>query len=411
MDNAKNLVLADYKEKVEKNKENYLNGDSNATQEYTFPNQINDAENIIKLFYENPEMRAISIIKRTKVGMDGLMIEIAKQITTHDDPLFRINYKNVLFLTGMSNIAWETDMKNNIPKCFKDNVIHRGKLNKKRNVKKFEKFNNGLIIIDEVDTGDDINHMLAKTLHKHDLMSIDSVYSKNLRFIFVSATMKKQISELIKWDEKIHKIYNMTIPDTYVTHNDLLQNGIIQEFYEINDNLTAEKWIKEDIIDNYITDYRVHIIRVSDKNMEFIINAAKLFGIKCLLHTCMNRIEPQQLDFIFNNLDNHVIIMIKGFYRRANLIPNNWKVKIGAIHELYTSRVDVNVQIQGLSGRMTGYWKHIVLNTDLKFGPYRTSITSIQEYEKWFRDPINYNSKKYITNNHKSTYLKKTHFY
>jgi hypothetical protein len=76
---------------------------------------------------------------------------------------------------------------------------------------------------------------------------------------------------------------------------------------------------------------------------------------------------------------------IKGFFRRANLIPNAWKKKIGAMHELYTLKPDNNVQIQGLPGRMTGYWKELIIS-GFKTGPYRTSVKSIKEYEQSYDD-------------------------
>jgi len=74
------------------------------------------------------------------------------------------------------------------------------------------------------------------------------------------------------------------------------------------------------------------------------------------------------------------------------LIPNSWKLKIGAVHELYTKIANISVQIQGLPGRMTGYWKHIIENGH-KTGPYRTSIDAIKDYEKIIQDPLNNNVK------------------
>ncbi len=401
------IVKRDYELKVQENKTNFEKGDYKSTQEYTFYNQRQDGQQIVDLFYKNPVMRAVSIIKRTKVGMDGLMIELAKTITTHEDRVFRLDYKNVLFLTGMSNVAWERDMKDKIPHCFSKNVYHRGKLKSKKINKILPNFKNGLIIIDEIDTGDDINHVLAKTLNNYGLLDIENMKTKNIRFVFVSATMKQQISELMKWPKNTHAVYKMTIPETYVSHRDLLDHNIIQEFYDINTEEIANKWIKEDIIDRYGEDYRIHIIRINDKNMINIINAAKTNGIEIRLHTSKERIEDEEMDNMFKNVDKHIIIMVKGFYRRANLIPNCWKIKIGAVHELCTNKVDINVQIQGLSGRMTGYWKDVITNPEYKIGPYRTSVAAIQEYEEWFKDPCNYNSKKYYTNMQKSTYVKK----
>ena len=62
-----------------------------------------------------------------------------------------------------------------------------------------------------------------------------------------------------------------------------------------------------------------------------------------------------------------------------------------ATHELYKKVVDNNVQIQGLTGRMTGYWRSDIEGGH-KTGPHRTSIKSIEEYEKTYIDPFGLNS-------------------
>ena len=56
----------------------------------------------------------------------------------------------------------------------------------------------------------------------------------------------------------IHKIKN---------NLEFLERGIIQEFYEINSDITADLWVNTDIIENYGNDYRIHIIRTDLKNV------------------------------------------------------------------------------------------------------------------------------------------------
>jgi hypothetical protein len=99
------------------------------------------------------------------------------------------------------------------------------------------------------------------------------------------------------------------------------------------------------------------------------------------------------IEIFKENLTQHIVLGVKGFYRRANLIPNQWKLRIGATHELYTKDVDYNVQIQGLPGRMTGYWRDEI-EKGHKTGPYRTHIKAIEAYEKVYEDPFGNNSYK-----------------
>jgi hypothetical protein len=53
--------------------------------------------------------------------------------------------------------------------------------------------------------------------------------------------------------------------------------------------------------------------------------------------------------------------------------------------------VDNSVQIQGLPGRMSGYWRDCIQGGH-KTGPHRTSIKAIEEYEKTYLDPYGTNS-------------------
>ena len=118
-------------------------------------------------------------------------------------------------------------------------------------------------------------------------------------------------------------------------------------------------------------------------------------------HTSDDRISYEELSDIFNNISNHLVIAVKGFYRRANLIPNEWKKKIGATHERYVKKYDTNVQVQGLPGRMSGYWKQELLNGH-KTGPHRTSIDAINEYEEFYKNPF---GKKNIAQQVQKNYL------
>lgn len=362
--------------------------------EYIYPNQKEDAAVITDKFYTDRNIRAISIVKKTKVGMDGLMIAIAKNMTTHPDNDFIIHYNKVFFITGMSNVTWEEEMKNKIPECFRNNVYHHGKLQYLKN--RLKNIRDAVIINDEIDTGDKEDQKLHKVLRESGILDIEYMERNNIRFVFVSATMIKELRNLHRWGNK-HWNYYMTINNMYISHMDFLQRGIIQESYSVNNEESALRWVNEDIIGNYGDNYRVHIIRTDEKNKRFIENACRISGILFENHTSEDRISHERLTEIFQ-VTNHTVIAIKGFYRRANLIPNEWKKKIGAIHEKHNKedKFDTNVQIQGLVGRMTGYWKSF-LDGGHKTGPYRMRIKAIHQYEEFYMNPMKEGT--YNTNN------------
>lgn len=364
----------------------FLEGDDKATAEYIFPNQIEDANNIVDKFYKN-KRRVISIQKKTKVGADGLMIEISKLLTTHIDDKFVVNPANVRIITGMSNAGWEKDMIDKAPNCFKDKIFHHGKLSRSD----LTNLQNGLIIIDEIDTGDREYQVLHTTLKEAGVLDVEHMNTHNNRFVFISATMIKELYDLYRWGE-LHELYKMTIPPSYIGHNDFLEKGIVKEFYALDTNEYAEKWVQEDILNNYNTDYRVHLVRVNSNSIKSVQNACIRKGVIFRNHTSTDRLSEDEIkEFFKEPLTQHIVLGVKGFFRRANLIPNRWKLRIGATHELYTKIVDNNVQIQGLVGRMTGYWREDIEGGH-KTGPHRTSIKAIEEYEKTYNDPFGTNS-------------------
>jgi hypothetical protein len=377
------IVINDYQSAKHKNQELFMLGDINSTSEYIYDNQKEDATIIVNKFYETT-IRTISIVKRTKVGMDGLMVEIAKNMSTHPDDDFMIHRNNIFFITAMSNISWENNMKDKIPACFSENVFHHGKLQKLS--LKLKNIKNAIIINDEIDSGDKEDQKLHSILKKSGVLDIHYMEENNIRFVFVSATIINELKDLGTWGEDKHYTHYMSIPPEYISHKDFLDMGIIQEYYPVEDDISAEKWIQEDILQNYENDFRIHIIRTDEKNKKYILNACRKNGIEFKNHTSSDRISTESFSKIFDNITNHLVIAVKGLYRRANLIPNDWKKKIGAMHEKYVKKYDTNVQVQGLVGRMTGYWKNNILSGH-KTGPYRTSINAINEYEAFYANP------------------------
>ena len=364
----------------------FLEGDDKATSEYIFENQIKDANNIVDKFYKN-ERRVISIQKKTKVGADGLMIEVAKLLTTHPDDTFVVNPANVRIITGMSNAGWEKDMIDKAPNCFKDKIFHHGKLSKSD----LTSMRDGCIIIDEIDTGDKEYQVLHNTLKEAGVLDVKNMKEKNNRFLFISATMIKELYDLYRWGD-LHELCKMTIPPSYIGHKDFLEKGIVDEFYPLTTKDNAEKWLQEDIIDNYGMDYRVNLVRLNAKNVGVVQDACIRAGVAFRNHTSTDRLSVEEINEFFKEpLNKHIVLGVKGFFRRANLIPNRWKLRIGATHERYTKVVDNNVQIQGLVGRMTGYWRDDIEGGH-KTGPHRTSIKAIEEYEKTYADPFGLNS-------------------
>lgn len=375
-------VLSAYISARDANRVRFLEGDKKATPEYIFPNQKEDAANIVDKFYRHGR-RVISIQKKTKVGADGLMIELATLMTTHNDDSFVLNPTSVRIITGMSNAGWEKDMKDKAPECFKDKIFHHGQLSRAD----LMSMRDGLIIIDEIDTGDKEFQKLHNTLEAAGILDVKFLVEHNNRLVIISATMIKEQYDVARWGE-LHEPYKMTIPSSYIGHKEFMERGILQEFYPLDTDENAERWVQEDILDNYGTDNRVHFVRLNPKTADIVRRACERMGISFRNHTSSDRLSDDDIEEFFEEpLTRHIVVGVRGLLRRANLIPNAWKLRIGATHEHCTRKVDNNVQIQGLPGRMTGYWRSEIEGGH-KTGPYRTSLKAVEEYEKAYLDPF-----------------------
>ena len=382
MNISRTNVYASYLAAEAGNAARYSEGDPSATAEYIYANQREDAAAIIHEFYAN-RRRVISVIKKTKIGLDGLMVELAKLMTTHPDDNFAVYYKDVRILTGMANIKWQTDMRLKAPACFSSNVYHHGQLGHSD----LANMCNALIIIDEIDTGDKEYQKLHTTLHTAGLLDVGHMTRHNNRFVFASATMFRELYDLYRWGD-LHAIYRMTIPAEYIGHADFLARDILREFYPMQTAAQMAKWLQEDVVDTYGDDFRIHIARLAEKYTGVMSAECARRGIACRIHNSLDELPAEEMRAIFETAPTaHTVICIKGFYRRATLIPNAWKLRIGATHERYTSIIDNNVQIQGLPGRMTGYWRS-QLDAGHKTGPHRTSVLAVLQYEQAYRDPF-----------------------
>ena len=381
-------VIADYNAAETSNRRRFIEekGKGHATAEYIFENQKNDSTRVVHGFYKD-NIRVASIEKLTKVGADGVIIEIAVQMTTHHDNNFIINHENVRIITGMSNLKWQTEMKDKAPNCFKNKIFHHGQLHNAN----LNNLQDGLLIFDETDAGDKPMQRLDTLLKNAGILDINYIINHNIRIVFISATMIKELGELYKWGV-LHCSYKMTIPSNYIGHDTFLAIEIIQEFYSMEKSEDAQKWIQEDILDNYENDFRVHIARVNLKSRNSLQNACIRMNITFRDHTSTDRLsKDDEKELFIDPLRNHTVIAVKGLLRRADLIPNAWKLRIGATHELHTKKVDNNVQAQGLPGRLSGYWRDIIEGGH-KTGPYRTSIIGIEQFVDNYNNPLGLNS-------------------
>ena len=390
LDTSRQNVFDYMKAATSKNKMNFEKGVDSATSEYIYPNQHRDASRVAELMCVERK-RVVVVPKKVKVGADGFMIQLVFLMCTHPDDGCAVHIDNVRIITGMSNKSWQTNMRDKVPDVLSDKVIHHDQL-KKANLD----IKNGLFIIDEVDTGDKPGQVLQGVLSN--VLDAKAIAERNNRFVFISATMIKEMNDFFKWNKyngDLIAFHKMEVPEEYYGHIDFLNAGTLLPNYPITDIHNARQWVQEDIVDYFAHgDYRVHLIRVSPraKTIDLVRQACDECAIEVYEFDCVSKLTSSTVDDIFykESLDAHVVVAVKNFYRRANLIPNSKKLRIGAVHELCPKgAMDFGVQMQGLVGRMAGYIRTLIREGH-RMGRLRCSVEAVREYEKIYDDPEKY---------------------
>lgn len=365
------------------NHNRYLEGDAHATAQYVWPNQIADAENIVNLLTGSGAV-LLGIAKEPQVGMTGLLHYIPYLLCSHKNDDIVVAPKNVCILTGMSNLAWETDTKRDFPDCFQSQIFHHGKLREALPILKRIAQEGGCVIIDEIQNGAKENQVLHQVLIQSGLLNMSVLETKNVKIVTASATMIKHIHTASKWGGKA-TIYKMQIPDNYVGFKTLKANGFLRQWKNMNSLDATREWFDE-IEAHYTGEFRVHLVRAGPKMLANIQQCVLEHGFGVIEHTSKDRLTPEQNDILFREpLTRHWIILVKGLWRAANRIPTVYKLRIGAVHEQFVKKVDNDVQAQGLPGRMLGYPDY---PEGHKIGPYYTSLKAIDEYIAFAEDPL-----------------------
>ena len=119
--------------------------------------------------------------------------------------------------------------------------------------------------------------------------------------MFISATLIKELYDLYRWGD-LHTLYKMTVPSDYIGHKDFLEKGIIKDFYPLETEENATKWVQEDILDYYGTDYRVHIVRVNTKTVNIVQNACIRLQVQFRNHTSSDRLSENEINELFTPL-------------------------------------------------------------------------------------------------------------
>jgi hypothetical protein len=278
-----------------------------------------------------------------------------------------IDYENILIITGMDDKDWLSQTKDNFPEPLNKKIYMRSKLNKIENL---DSFHNALIIIDECHIAAEKHQTMSSILEEAGINNIDSLKSKQIRILQVSATPSHTLYNAEKWGDENHGVVTLKASDKYVGFQQFLDAERIldttpDDFDEIETQIKVE-----------FTTPKYHIFRVTKKFEVKLRDMIKKNTWHVKVHNSKTR---ENVDELFQiKPERHTFVLIKGFWRAGKRLNDK---HMGIVYEQPTEIADTDVVTQGLAGRLCGNDKQTpgpgtpIIYCDMK---------SINDYVKWF---------------------------
>jgi hypothetical protein len=381
-------------------------------KDFLHPPQTNTAEEIFNLFMI-PYIVAVLVFALTQSGKTGLMIAIIKlwaEKCKNGDT--HIEMENIYIITGLSSKDWKEQTLERMPGFLKENIFHRGGLNRKKNSfwKAIKGKKNCLILIDEVQIAS-TGKTIKKAFEKCGILDKNYCFKHDIKIVEVTATpdgigidLAKDVSEG-GWPKRNYRYLSMPADEGHTSHFTYLatldpgkQTRLYQYRDLVNykmkngrgtyDDAKSEQNIRE-IKQTYHTHFdnqpKYILIRVNTQHgAKTEENLKKVFlesecnyleynakikkrdwpqwngpddeaDFKVDINKDLLDIEPKKL----------TIVLVKDMLRAAKTLT---KHHIGIVYERAAKRDNDSAQIQGLPGRVTGYNvpDHIVVFTNIK---------------------------------------------
>lgn len=394
-------------------------------KDYLYTPQIETAEKIFNEFLV-PSLLAVFVFALTQSGKTGLMIAIIKLWAEKcRDGVKYIEMENIYIITGLSDKNWKEQTLERMPGFLKENIFHRGGLNRKKNSfwKAIEGKKNCLILIDEVQIAS-TGTTIKKAFKKCGILDIKYCFENNIKIVEVTATPDGIGIDLAKeeekggWPKKNYLYLSMQADEGHTsqfTYLDTLddpnkQTRLYQYKNLVNyssksqtyDDAKSEQNIRE-IKQTYHTHFdnqsKYILIRVNTQHGEKTKeNLKKVFHVsECNYLEYNSKIKkrdwPQwngpddeadfRVDINKDLLDIEpeklTIVLVKDMLRAAKTLT---KHHIGIVYERAAKKDNDSAQIQGLPGRVTGYG---VPDNIAVF----TNIDTIRRYKKIHKEDGN----------------------
>ena len=329
---------------------------TNQNKKYIYDNQIEAAVEVMDNLF-NDDIKAVSLVALPQVGKTGTFIYCTYLAMTHPDNQKIFEPENIFIISGLNDLEWEKQTKNDMFDSLKNNVYHLGQLSKFN--EKVNSINNKkiLIIIDECQVATSENQSIDKIISK--LEENTNNNNNEIKYLVVSATLSVIKYELDEWGHR-HQVVFLKSPSSYIGFTNFINEDRIYDAEEMTEDF-LEKQFKPLLKNRYLQP-KYHILRISvnkRKNFtDWITENHELLKLKkepIYIDANEKNIHENNNFDIYNVLENiipdkHTFVIIKQYWRAGKRMCDK---NIGIVYE-YSKDVNYDITAQGLIGRFCG---------------------------------------------------------
>jgi hypothetical protein len=323
---------------------------SNSLRKYVsslHSNQISFGKNIRDLFLDRT-VHTVLAAALTQSGKTGSMLAAIHSCMTH--PSLAIPIQNVFIITGHSSNDWVKQTRERFPPSMSFNIIHRNSL--KHFIDKIKSISNALIFIDETQIASLKGQSIHKAFIAAGISEID-LYKRDIKMVLVSATPNSCIKRFIP--HRVGYAISFMKPGAgYTSIFDLLSSNRVFQYKDLCGYSKAG--INPAAFQNVLelkpllgSVPKFHIIRTQHSFLQDITiqHFVKAFPSARIIR------NPTDFDFLLRPPSIHSFIFIKERLRCSTTIH---KDHLGILYERFSKRGSHSAIIQGLAGRITGYY-------------------------------------------------------
>ena len=312
-------------------------------------NQISFGKNIRDLFLDRT-VHTVLAAALTQSGKTGSMLAAIHFCMT--SRTLAIPIQNVFVITGHSSNDWVKQTRERFPPLMADNILHRNSL--KPFISKLKTLSNVLIFIDETQIASLKGQSIHNAFSAAGISEID-LYKRDIKMVLVSATPNSCIKRFIP--ARVGYAISFMNPGVgYTSIFDLIRLNRVFQYKDLCGYDLKSGKINPEAFLNVLELKpllglipKFHIIRTHHSFLQHItVNHFKrAFPSSAFI------LNPSSFEFLSAPPSVHSFIFIKERLRCSTTIH---KDHLGILYERFSKRVSHSAIIQGLAGRITGYY-------------------------------------------------------